>query len=108
MPDGNGVSGLAMPTQVIIGDSVSRLRAKFRNRPFDSGPLADCRFGSRFFARFSCWVFPADGYGCVVRASSQERYPMCRMVGTMYWDYPLFINKHYRLPGAAIPDIKKS
>jgi hypothetical protein len=106
MPDGNGISGMAMPAQVIPGDSVSRLRTKFRNCPLDSGPLAGRRVGSCLCTRFSYWVFPDDGHGCVARAYSQGRYPMYRMVGTMHGDYTFFINRHYRLLGAAIPDIK--
>jgi hypothetical protein len=108
MPDGNGISGLAMPPQVITGDSVSRLWAKFCNRPFDSGPLAGRRVGSCLCTHFSYWVFPDDGHSYVARASSQKRYPMDSMVGTTHGDYPLFINRHYRLLGAAIPDIKNT
>jgi len=107
MADGNGISGLAVPHQVITGDFVSRLRVKFRDCPFDSGTMAGRRVRSCLCACFSNWISPADGRDCVARASSQGLCPLDRLVGTMHGDYTPFIDKHYSLLGAAIPKIKK-
>ena len=107
MADGNRISGLAVPHQVITGDFVSRLRIKFRDCPFDSGTVANRRVRSRFCACFSNWISPADGRDCVARAFSPGLCTVDRLVGTMHGDYTSFIDKHYSLLGAAIPKIKK-
>ena len=107
MADGNGISGLAVPHQIITGDFVSRLRIKFRDCPFDSGTVANRRVRSCFCACFSNWISPTDGRDCVARAFSQGLCPLDCLVGAMHGDYTSFIDKHYGLLGAAIPKIKK-
>jgi hypothetical protein len=108
MADGNGVSGLAVPHQVIAGGFVSRLRIKFRNCAFDSGAVANRRVRSCLCACFSNWISLADGRDYVARASSPGLRPLDHLVGAMHGDYTPFIDKHYRLLGAAISKIKNS
>jgi hypothetical protein len=107
MADGNGISGLAVPHQVITGDFVPRLRIKFRDCPFDSGTVANRSVRSRLCACFSHWISPADGRDCVARAFSPGLCFLDRLAGTMHGGYTPFIDKHYSVLGAAIPKIKK-
>jgi hypothetical protein len=107
MADGNGISGLAVPHQIITGDFVSRLRIKFRDCPFDSGTVANRIIRSCFCACFSNWISHTDGRDCVARAFSQGLCPLDCLVGEMHGDYTSFIDKHYSLLGAAITKIKK-
>jgi hypothetical protein len=107
MADGNGISGLAVPHQVITGDFVSRLWIKFCDCPFDSGTVANRRVRSCLCACFSNWISLDDSRDCVARASSPGICPVDCLVGTMHGDYTSFIDKHYSLLGAEIPKIKE-
>ena len=108
MADGNGISGLAVPHQVITGDFVSRLWVKLRDCLFDSRTMAGRRVRSCLCASFPHWISPDDGRDYLARASSPGLRPLDHLVGAMHGDYTPFIDKHYSLLGAAISKIKNS